>query len=346
MPYSIDTVDFTSPCPEWNHYLTHHSASTLFHRLEWLQLISKVYSYDVYAFVVRNSGRITGLCPIVHLKTPLFGNALISTAFGTAGGILADTPENYICLQKHLETLAKELNVDYVECRGTDYYETEQNWHFKSSTYAGYRMALASSDEDRLQQMRKKKRNEIRKALSHDLEVQYDVPVETFYKVYSQSLRDHGTPTHPLGWYETLLQIFGTDAQTMVILDKNAPACACLALYHKNYVTPHYSGGLPEARPIKAFDVMYWHLMKKAQERGCEIFDFGRSKIGSGAASYKIYWGFEEKPLHYQYYLQRGTKMPDVNPNNPKYAMFVKLWQKLPVSVTNQLGPLLAKQLG
>jgi hypothetical protein len=38
--------------------------------------------------------------------------------------------------------------------------------------------------------------------------------------------------------------------------------------------------------------------------------------------------------------------MPDVNPNNPKYAMFVKLWQKLPVSVTNQLGPLLAKQLG
>jgi len=176
--------------------------------------------------------------------------------------------------------------------------------------------------------------------------VQYDVPVETFYKVYSQSLRDHGTPTHPLGWYETLLQIFGTDAQTMVILDKNTPVCACLALYHNNYVTPHYSGGLPEARPIKAFDVMYWHLMKKAQERGCEIFDFGRSKIGSGAASYKIYWGFEEKPLHYQYYLQRGTKMPDVNPNNPKYAMFVKLWQKLPVSVTNQLGPLLAKQLG
>jgi len=86
--------------------------------------------------------------------------------------------------------------------------------------------------------------------------------------------------------------------------------------------------------------------MERAGERGMDSFDFGRSKVGTGSADYKRHWGFEATPLAYQYHLVGADAMPDVNPNNPKYARFVATWKKLPFGVTKRVGPFLARQLG
>jgi predicted N-acyltransferase len=118
-----------------------------------------------------------------------------------------------------------------------------------------------------------------------------------------------------------------------------------LSLFHGKTVYPYYVGATAEARRLHAFDHVYWTLMQRAVERGCTRFDFGRSKIGTGAADYKKHWGFEGVPLEYQFHLYGNAAMPDVNPNNPKYARFVKIWQKLPLGATKVLGPLLARQM-
>lgn len=91
---------------------------------------------------------------------------------------------------------------------------------------------------------------------------------------------------------------------------------------------------------------MYWDVMRRAASRGCHLFDFGRSKLGTGSYAFKRNWGFEPKPLHYRYHLRAGAGIPDNNPLNPKYRLFVAAWKRLPLPVANLLGPSIVRGLG
>ena len=100
------------------------------------------------------------------------------------------------------------------------------------------------------------------------------------------------------------------------------------------------------ARGLAANDFMYWEVMRRACERGYRKFDFGRSKIGTGAYAFKRNWGFEPTPLTYQFRLTAKRDMPDLNPLNPKFAFFIAAWKRLPLPLANRLGPLIVKGIG
>jgi FemAB-related protein (PEP-CTERM system-associated) len=119
-----------------------------------------------------------------------------------------------------------------------------------------------------------------------------------------------------------------------------------MSFYFRDEVLPYYGGGTADARRYKGFDFMYWDLMRRSCQNDIRIFDYGRSKKGTGSYSFKKNWGFEPVDLPYQYHLVKATEVPDINPLNPKYQLFIKLWQKLPVQVANTIGPFLAKNLG
>jgi hypothetical protein len=76
------------------------------------------------------------------------------------------------------------------------------------------------------------------------------------------------------------------------------------------------------------------------------MYDFGRSKLGTGAFAFKHNWGFEPEHLHYRYRLAPGAAIPDHNPLNPKYRMFIAAWKRLPLPVANLLGPPIVRGLG
>ncbi len=106
------------------------------------------------------------------------------------------------------------------------------------------------------------------------------------------------------------------------------------------------SGGTYAARDLKGNDFLAWSILCRAAERGCTLFDFGRSKQGTGAWQWKENLGFEGAPLFYEYELVRDREVPEKNPLNPKYRLFVEGWKHLPLPVSNTLGPWLARSLG
>ena len=124
------------------------------------------------------------------------------------------------------------------------------------------------------------------------------------------------------------------------------PVASVLSLYHKNVVAPYWGGGVFAARALRANDVMYYALMNHARDRGCTKFDFGRSKVGSGAFAFKKNWGFEPQPLSYAVRTADGAEPRDINPNSPKYKARIAAWQKLPLPIANLIGPWIAKGLG
>ena len=129
-----------------------------------------------------------------------------------------------------------------------------------------------------------------------------------------------------------------------MVEDKGTPIAAVLSFYFRDQVLPYYGGGTPAARSRAGNDIMYWEVMKRAADRGCRVFDFGRSKAGTGAYSFKKNWGFNPTPLNYEFKLRVGDTIPDVNPLNPKYRLMIETWKRLPLPVANLLGPMLVKE--
>jgi lipid II:glycine glycyltransferase (peptidoglycan interpeptide bridge formation enzyme) len=91
---------------------------------------------------------------------------------------------------------------------------------------------------------------------------------------------------------------------------------------------------------------MYWEVMRRAADRGCRLFDFGRSKLGTGSFSFKHNWGFQDAKLNYMFRLKPGEAIPEVNPTNPKYRFFIKAWKRLPLPVANAIGPHIVRGIG
>ena len=116
--------------------------------------------------------------------------------------------------------------------------------------------------------------------------------------------------------------------------------------YFRDEVLPYYGGGTEQARSLAANDFMYWEVMRRACLRGCRLFDFGRSKIGTGSYNFKRYWGFEPTPLAYAFLPIRSLKIPENNPLNPKFRPFIAAWRHLPLPVTKWLGPAIVRSIG
>ena len=116
--------------------------------------------------------------------------------------------------------------------------------------------------------------------------------------------------------------------------------------YFNDQVLPYYGGGNSDARYLKSADFMYYQIMCSAREKGYTWFDFGRSKNDGGPYKYKKNWGMEPKSLYYYYYLVKAEGLPNLSPNNPKYKIFIGLWQKLPLKISQFIGPFLSKYLG
>ena len=331
-------------CLAWDSFVDAVPAATFFHRGGWKQVIERSFGHDCHFLQAKRDGRITGVLPLVHLSSRLFGNALISNAFGVYGGPLASDQASLQALNEAALRLAGNLDVDYLEYRLRA--PSDLPWARNSGLYATFRKRLAPDPEVLLRAVPRKRRAMLRKAQALGLESEIDGDVRRFYRVYSRRVRDLGTPVYSAAYFRTLLEVFGADCEVLTVVRRGAPLSSVISFRFRDEVLPYYGGGLEEARRCAANDFMYWEVMRRACTNGTAVFDFGRSKLGTGTFAYKSIWGFEPQPLHHEYFLLRQSEMPNVNPLNPKYALWVALWRRLPLFVANAVGPLISRGLG
>ena len=328
----------------WDHFVESAPGATFFHRAGWAEVIQRSFGHSCYFLQAKRDGRITGVLPLVHLRSRLFGNALISNAYGVYGGPVARDEASLEALNQAAVGLAAKLSVDYLEYRLRS--PSILPWVRNSGLYATFRKRLAPDPETTLNAVPRKRRAMLRKAKALGLEGEVDSDIGRFYRVYSRRVRDLGTPVYAASYFRTLWDVFGSDCEVLTVVRRGRPLSSVMAFRWRDEVLPYYGGGLEEARRCAANDLMYWELMRRACDKGARVFDFGRSKVGTGAFAYKRIWGFEPEPLHHEYLLLRTAEMPNLNPLNPKYAFLISLWRRLPLFVANALGPRISRGLG
>jgi len=219
-------------------------------------------------------------------------------------------------------------------------------WLSRSDVYATFRRPIDGDDERNLKAIPRKQRAVIRRSLENGLVASVDQDVRCFHRIYAESVRNLGTPVFARRYFQLLVDEFADCSEILTVFDHGKPIAAVLSFFFKDEVLPYYGGGTPRARLRGANDFMYWEVMRRAAHRGCRVFDFGRSKIGTGAYAFKKNWGFPAAPLTYEFRVREGMKLPDHTPLNPKYRLYIAAWKRLPLAVANLLGPHIVRSLG
>ncbi len=327
----------------WEQFVEQCPDATFFHKAGWKKVLELAYGHKTHFLFAEQDGEIQGVLPLGHIKSFLFGNHLTSTPFCVYGGIAATTDTARNALKSAACELADKLRVDHLELRNLT--SGGDGWPVKD-LYVTFKKEIDADDEVNLKNIPRKQRAMVRKGIKAGLQGEIDGDIERLYQVYSESVRNLGTPVFPKKYFRVLQSVFKDDCDILTITKEGELVASVLSFYFRDQVLPYYGGGLASARSVQGNDFLYWELMCRAAERGCRVFDFGRSKEGTGSYSFKKHWGFEPTPLYYEFYLVKATELPDLNPLNPKYQRFIKLWKKLPVSVSQRLGPFLSRSLG
>ncbi|HSD73186.1 MAG TPA: FemAB family XrtA/PEP-CTERM system-associated protein [Steroidobacteraceae bacterium] len=327
----------------WDAFARVHPNGTFFHLSAWADVIERAFGHRSHYLLACRRGAIEGVLPLVHLKSLLFGNALMSIPFGVYGGVLAANDAAANSLIDAACALARDLRVGYLELRNRE--PSDLDWPTRD-LYATFRKTLLPTEEANFRAIPKKRRAEVRKGIAAGLVSEVDAGPERLFAAYSESVRNLGTPVFGQGYFREVLRAFGKDCEVLTVLHRGEAVASVMSFYFRDEVLPFYGGGTAAARDCQANDFLYWELMRRALAKGVRIYDYGRSKRGTGSFAFKEYWGFEPAPLHYQYYLVRARELPNVSPANPKYRMFIRAWQHLPLPVSRAVGPLLARSLG
>ncbi|MCW8889420.1 MAG: FemAB family PEP-CTERM system-associated protein [Sedimenticola sp.] len=349
-PELIDGVGEISLCEltdgkasQWDAFVEQAAEGTFFHLSGWRQVIERSFGYKTYFFYTEQDGHITGVLPLGHVKSILFGNTLISVPFCVYGGILSNSEEAEKILREKAVALAESLKVDALELKSRN--ATESGWPVKT-LYVTFRKTITDNAEENLKAIPRKQRAMVRKGIKAGLQSEFIEGTDRFFNIYSESVRNLGTPVMPAKYFQTLREVFGEACDVLMITHEGQDIASVMSFYFKDEVLPYYGGSIPLARNLKGNDFMYWELMRQCGERGIRVFDYGRSKVDAGSYSFKKNWGFTPEPLHYEYHLVKSDSIPEINPNNPKYELFIKAWKKLPLPLANTIGPFLAKNLG
>ena len=329
--------------PAWDAFVNAHPEATFFHRAGWHTVLERAFGHKAHYLLAEDDGEVVGVLPLARVRSRLFHDALISTPFCVYGGAVARDEQTLDALLQAGSELARSLDVEYMELRQQR--PTRPEWPAKS-LYVTFRRELSADHDANLKAVPRKQRAVIRKGLAAGLDAQVDEDPADFYRAYSESVRNLGTPVFSRRYVRTLLDVFPEESEILTVRHQGQPVSSVLSFYFRDEVLPYYGGGTAAARDLKAYDLMYWELMRRAVDRGVRVFDFGRSKRETGSYSYKTHWGFEPEPLHYEYDLVRLQAMPDVSPVNPKYERFIRLWRRLPLPISQLLGPPLARSLG
>ena len=316
----------------------------VFHRPAWLLAVERGTDQRARGLVAERRGRLTGFLPLTEVHSPIFGRLLASSGFAVEGGALAETEGTALALCRAAEEYALRLSCQAVELRGG---AAPAEWDSRADSHCGFVAPLAADDEAQLLAVPRKQRAEVRKGLAAELEITTgsdEGERAAHYAVYAESVRNLGTPVFPRALFDAVLD--GLDADILTVRHRGVPVASVLSLYHAGAVLPYWGGGTHGARALRANDRMYYELMRHARARGCDSFDFGRSKTGGGAWHFKKNWGFAPQPLRYASWTAPGAAARDADPTSPRHAARIALWKKLPLALANRIGPAIARGLG
>jgi FemAB-related protein (PEP-CTERM system-associated) len=339
----MEVTELRTETTEWDAFVRTADEGTPFHLIAWKRAVEAAFGFKAHYLIAKRGHGIEGVLPLFEVRGMIGGRALISVPYAVYGGMCASSPAARQALLEAATQLARVRKAAYIELRQ----KRDQGLGLPTkSLYVTFARAISKNDEENALAIPRKQRRMTRQGVKHGLRTEIGRDhLDAFYDVYAASLHNLGSPVFPRKLVRAVFDAFDKECQILTVWKGDALMAGVMSLYFEDQVLPYYGGAYRHAFQYAVNDFMYWELTCHAAAAGYRVFDFGRSREGTGPYDFKRHWGFEPVPLPYQYVLLQRDSLPDLSPSNTRFAFAARMWKRLPLAVTKAVGPLVTRYL-
>ncbi|HEU5219814.1 MAG TPA: FemAB family XrtA/PEP-CTERM system-associated protein [Gemmatimonadales bacterium] len=322
---------------EWDELARRSDGFSHFHLYAWKGILERTFGHECPYLGARDeTGRLTGLLPLVRVRSLLFGHYLVSMPFLNYGGPLGE-PGAVQALTAAAAARARSEQVKLLELRSRIPLAVDLPVSHRKITVV---LDLAPSADAAWKALPSKLRSQVKKPEKEGVTFRLDrEQLEPFYAVFARHMRDLGTPTLPLRFFREIARAFPDDAWFGCAWYRGRPvACGAGFRFGREFEMT-WASALSEYNRIAPNMGLYWAFMQRAIAEGAAEFNFGRCSPDSGTHRFKRQWGSRDVPLYWYQQSKDGGAAATPSPDQGAWSMGPRVWKRLPLPLANLLGP-------
>jgi FemAB-related protein (PEP-CTERM system-associated) len=338
----ITVSRYEGTAEDWNSFALGQPGYTHFHRFEWTRVFHDLFGHECPYLVARSAGRISGVLPLVRVRSVVFGHYLVSLPFVNYGGPLGDE-EAVRALTTEAVRLAEGGGVKLMELRSRVALPIDLPVSHRKITVV---LDLPSTADALFKAIPAKVRSQVRRPQKEGVTVRFGPDqVAPFFAVFSHHMRDLGTPTLPLNFFQTIAQVFPDSAWFGCAWLGEIPIACGAGFTWGTEFEMTWASALSEHNRIAPNMLLYWAFMERAIAEGLSVFNFGRCTPDGGTHRFKKQWGSRDEQLHW-YQHTRGKEVASTpSPDEGAFSWGPRIWKKLPLPLATAMGPRIVRYI-
>jgi len=328
----------------WDDYVLTHPDGCAYHLFAWSDAVKAAYGFESLYLMALEGTSVAGVFPLIDFQRPLLSRRLVSLPYCDNGGILAESPGVAAMLLAAAINQVKRLSASCLDARIAAGPLAAEGQDQKVLM----RLQLPESKAALEEGLKAKLRSQIRKPQRDGLLGRLGGAelLDDFYRVFAANMRYLGSPVHSSDWFQAIISGYGTRSQVGVVYTPaGEPAAAGIILWTDRMVSIPWASSLRSLNHLNPNMLLYWNFLTFAVERGCRIFDFGRSTPGEGSFRFKQQWGCAPHRLTWVSFDAAGRYRPETFVTGGLRSRVESVWRHLPLVCCNILGPLIRRHV-
>ena len=330
------------PDGAWDEFVQRDAGATFCHLAGWRAIMTDVLRNEcLYLAALDSGGEWEGALPLVRVRAPLLGHYLVSMPFLNAGGPIGSLPAR-LALADAAVAEAKRSGADLVELRARAAVPGDLRLSQRKITVT---LPLPDSPDALWESFSSKLKSQIRRPQKAGFEARFGAEHrEAFYDVFARNMHALGTPVLPADLFERIVVELGKHVVFGVVYrGSEAVAGGCGFVWRDGFELT-WAAARREHSAAAPNMLLYWSFMSHLIGRGVRQFDFGRCTPGGGTHRFKQQWGGADVPLPWAQWTSRNVTAPPT-PERPVFRAAAACWRRLPLALTNAIGPIIARRL-
>ena len=328
-------------CVRWEQFVNTHSECTNYHRWSWKHVFERVFGWSAIYLIAEEDGVVRGILPLIHQRC-LLRSYLSSMPHLKGGGIVAESLQAEQALFHAAVEQAVRIDANYLELRHLTEHDLPV---MKREDKVGAMLPVAATTEERLRRLDKKARNLVRKSQTYGMTAGFGGAelLRDFYNVYRRNMRDLGSPSYSRRFFAEILNCFPDETRICIVRLNGEVVAGGFLLGFRGVLEVGWASSYRKFLNLKPNMFLYWNILEFAAQHGYEFIDFGRSSRDSGTLDFKMQWGAVSSDLHWGYW--RPAPEPISNSRSGGMQLASRVWKRLPLAMTNVLGPALVRHI-
>lgn len=323
----------------WYAFISTMPNATAYHQPAWGTVIAQSFKHPTRVWAAFDSARnIIGGIPLTFFSSALFGQFAVSIPYVNYGGVITSYFNVAQQLLRHLPSVCSTEGLSHIEVRTMQAGLAENGSSKKASMILSLPQTVAELDKN----LGSKIRAQYKKCEAHNPEVKFGrlELLDDFYAVFAKNMRDLGTPVYAKSWFAKILKEPRINATLTVVYVNKKPVSTGFLVGYQGMLEIPWASTVKEANHLNTNMWMYKQILDFAIQQKFDFFDFGRSTQDAGTYKFKKQWGALPYAHHWYTLLPNvENNVPELNPDNPKFALMIAVWKLMPVWLSKIIGP-------